>query len=241
MTDKEQRQYLEGVPTDIQDLIYEERASEAVNLLMAQKGLNKMQAAIETARIAHRMKEAFPDAISAPSSKSEPRLTPRQQSVIIWTIVTLFALAGAAASIFGVRGVLRAKVSMDWPTTQGKILESSVERKTHRKTGSGTISKTSNSYHANISYEYNVDGTAFRGKRVAYGDHGRGKSSYARDIVKRYPKGKSVTVHYMPGNPKESLLEPGLQLQAFGWPVIGAILLLVAGALAFVRHRGTRS
>ena len=68
MTDTEQRQYLDDVPRDIQDLIYEGRHTEATQLLMDQKGLQKMQAAMEAGSIAIRMSEEFPDAVSGPSS-----------------------------------------------------------------------------------------------------------------------------------------------------------------------------
>jgi hypothetical protein len=61
MTDTKQRQYLDDVSRDIQDLIYEGLHTEATQLLMDQKGLEKMQAAMEARRIAMRMSKAFPE------------------------------------------------------------------------------------------------------------------------------------------------------------------------------------
>ena len=61
MTDTQKRQYLGDLPRDIQDLIYEGLHEQATQLLMKQKGLQKMQAAMEAGRIAMRMSEAFPE------------------------------------------------------------------------------------------------------------------------------------------------------------------------------------
>jgi len=133
-----------------------------------------------------------------------------------------FLLIGAGVGFFGFRGLIRARVSVDWPSTQGTVVASSVER--HRSTGSEGRSSTT--YHAEILYEFSVDGTAFNGDRVAYGDYGSSSSSHARRIVTRYPEGKSVTVYYMPENPEECLLELGLKAQS--WFLFGF------GTLCFV-------
>ena len=51
MSDAQQRKYLDDGPEDIQDLIFENRFPEATQLLMDQRGLGKMQAAMEAARV----------------------------------------------------------------------------------------------------------------------------------------------------------------------------------------------
>lgn len=227
MNDTQRRQYLDDVPTDIQDLIFDNRRSEAVKLLMTQSGLGKMQAMMEAGRIFSRMKEEFPDAVRDPSSGLDLGLTPRQKSVIAWTIIAALALAGATITFFGIRGLIWSSASKDWPSAEGRVIKSSVERRTSR-----TATETSRTaYHAEVSYEFTVEGTAFTGDRVAYGDYGRGRYSHASRIVSSYPKGKSVTVYYMAGDPNECLLEPGLKGQAFILPSIGLFILLIGGVL----------
>ncbi len=138
----------------------------------------------------------------------------------------LFVAVGAGTGFFGIRGLIRAKDSVDWPSTQGSIVESSVER---RHSGGKNRSTT---YHAGILYEFTVEGTTFNGNRVAYGDYGASNPSHARRIVNRYPEGKDVTVYYMSGNPEECLLEPGIKGQSFFLPGFGLIFFTIGSLMA---------
>ena len=117
---------------------------------------------------------------------------------------------------------------MDWPGTPGKVIESSVGR----RRSSGSNGGSSTTYHAEILYEFTVESTKFNGNRVAYGDYGSSNPSHARRVVNRYPKGKNVTVHYMPGNPEECLLEPGLKGQSWFLPGVGLIFFVVGSGMA---------
>ncbi len=137
----------------------------------------------------------------------------------------IFIVVGGSVLFVGLRGLVRAKASVDWPNTQGEIVESSVDRR--RSSGSNGSSTT---YHAEILYEFSVDGTTFNGSRVAYGDYGSSNPSHARRIVNNYPEGKRVTVYYMPGNPEESLLEPGVQAKTWFVPGFG-LIFFTAGSL----------
>jgi hypothetical protein len=145
----------------------------------------------------------------------------------------LFLVAGVVMLYFGVSSLNRARASVDWPSASGRIVSSSVERH-HESRTRGRGSTTT--YHAEVFYEFQVDGATYHGKRVAYGDYGSSSPSHARGIVNRYPEGKEVTVHYMPGNPEVCLLEPGVSLQAWILPGFGLIFLVV-GSLMLVFWR----
>lgn len=224
MTDTQRRQYLDDVPKDIQDLIFENRCPEATQLLMDQKGLGKMQAAMEAARTATRMSEKFPEAVPGPSQGSRPILTAKQQSIAAWALVSLFVLVGAVFAGIGIHGLALGLASRNWPSTEGRIIQSKVERRT---SGSGTDRRSA--YYALVTYEFTIGGATYKGDRVASADIGRGKSAYAGCMVKRYPKGSSVTVYYMPEKPSRCLLEPGLQGQSFILPSVGLLVLLLGG------------
>lgn len=137
-------------------------------------------------------------------------------------IYSLIIIAfGAGLAIFGVHKLLRAKASVDWPIAQGIVAASSVE--SHRNSDGNTKDI------AAIVYEFSVDGIIFNGERVVYGDRFY-KALRIDSIIDRYPEGKSVTVHYMPDNPEECLLEPGIKLWtwlyfAFGIFIIGIGIL----------------
>ena len=138
----------------------------------------------------------------------------------------IFVVAGAIVSFIGINGLVKAKASAGWPSSPGQIISSSVESR--RSTGDSGRSSTT--YHAEIFYEFSVAEITFNGTRIAYGDYGSSSPSHARQIVNRYPKGTSVTVYYMPENPEECLLEPGLHAQAWMLPGLG-LIFFVAGVL----------
>lgn len=161
------------------------------------------------------------------SSSSSKQMSPGMMFFMSRVFPLIFVVVGASVAFFGIRGLIRAKASVDWPSAQGKVIESSVERQ--RSSGSNGSSTT---YHAEILYEFTIDGTTFNGERVAYGDYGSSSPSHARRIVNRYPKGKNVTVHYLPGNPEECLLEPGVKGQSFFLPGFGLIFFTVGILMA---------
>lgn len=146
----------------------------------------------------------------------------------------LFITIGVILMWFGMRGVIRAKASVDWPTAQGKVVTSSVE--SVRSTGSKAKNAT---YHARILYEFPVDGRTVNGNRVAYGDYGSSSPSHARQMVERYPPGKRITVYYMPGNPQECLLEPGPKAQSWALP-LGGLIFVAIGCLIVSSLRRSR-
>ena len=157
-------------------------------------------------------------------SSSAKRMSPRMKFFFSRIFPLIFVVVGAIVLFFGVRGLIRANASVDWPTAQGKVIACSVESSSD---DDGTT------YHAEILYEFSVDGTTFNGNRVAYGDYGSSSPSHARSIVNRYPKGKSVTVCYMPEDPEECLLEPGLKAQSWFPPGFGLIFFVI-GSLMLV-------
>ncbi len=61
-----------------------------------------------------------------------------------------------------------------------------------------------------VVYEYEVNGVKFISNRVGVEEVGGptlGGSMYSAQLLKRYPKGTTVTVYYNPQNPKESALD----------------------------------
>ncbi len=160
------------------------------------------------------------------STPSEP-MSPKMAFFFSRIFPIVFITIGAGIALVGIRGLLRAKASMDWPSAPGRVLEASVvSHRSRRNAGSRTI------YHAEILYAFTVDGTPFSGNRVAYGDYGSSNPSHARQVVTRYPKGTIVTVYYMPGNPNECLLEPGIRGQSFLLPGFGFIFFAVGSLIA---------
>jgi hypothetical protein len=135
-----------------------------------------------------------------------------------------FILAGAFTLYFGVRGLHRANESTTWPVADGTIQKSTVEYHSSSE-GGGT-------YHAEVLYQFTVDGVTHSGNKVAFGDYGSSNPSHAQNIINRYPKGKDVTVHYRAGNPDTCILEPGLRGQTWFLPGFGLVFLVVGSLMA---------
>ena len=121
----------------------------------------------------------------------------------------------------------RAAASVAWPTTEGRITGSRVERVKNGGDRKAT-------YTADITYEYALDGRTFEGDRVWFGDdYSASDASAFRAAVDRYPVGKAVKVHYDPAEPAESVLEPGPTWSGSALYFIGLGLMTLGGIIAF--------
>jgi len=141
-----------------------------------------------------------------------------------WFFISL----GALATFTGIQNFKKAKASANWPRVAGKIISSSV------KEDDDADGKT---YRAKISYTYSVENVTRKGNRVSYGWDGSSASSFAKEIVARYPAGKTISVYYRPDNPKECVLRPGYQEGTWCFPIFGFIFF-VFGCLMAVYFPG---
>jgi hypothetical protein len=174
---------------------------------------------------------------------------------LLWSFILFLIVGGLAASFYGWRNVSRSLASTDWPSVDGKIIDSRVEEEKVKRTGSGSNKTPLNQkrYQPKVDYTYSVNDKSFKGTRISYSDHGYlGKSKKitimgvtryssnadakagALKIAQKYPKGKKVTVYYMPDNPAESLLEPGFSYKVFSWPLAGVVMLGIGGFIAWL-------
>jgi hypothetical protein len=165
-------------------------------------------------------KPALVSGFSSNTQGLEQRIRAERRNSLLILVATfgIAALVCIGLITFGIRDLIRAKASVDWPTSPGKVLSSSVFQ------GRGDDGVT---YQHVVLYEFNVNNTTYSGDRIAYGDGGTSDPSHAQEIVIRYPQDKNVTVYYMPNNPKECLLEVGVKGQAFIKPGIGLVCLII--------------
>jgi Protein of unknown function (DUF3592) len=141
-----------------------------------------------------------------------------------------FIIIGALILYFGWLEVQQAKQSDAWPEVKGQVQESSVAFKPGKK-GGGT-------YHPEVFYTFTVDAQTYNGNTVAFGDFGSSNESHAQGIVNRYPKGKTVSVHYLVEDPKICVLESGAHWQVWILPGFGLIFLFAGVSMFFFLSRG---
>jgi len=131
-------------------------------------------------------------------------LTPRVVKVVRAWFVAVTGIMACVALFFVVMGALewnRAAASERWPTTNGIVTESRVAESTGGR-------RRGRSYTAKVEYAFQADGRELKGTRVSYRLQPTGHSG-ASERVAQYPVGASVTVHYDPADPSQSVLETG--------------------------------
>lgn len=132
----------------------------------------------------------------------------------------ILTVLGAAVSLGGLRLLFHAWATEQWPTTEGRVLESEVAGTTDAE-GDGMFS-------ARLRYEYQVAGTTHVGQDIGVvSGVATNRQGPARRAVRRYPRGSRCRVYYDPQNPARALLEPGAPWYLYLLPVVGAVMLAI--------------
>jgi hypothetical protein len=86
-------------------------------------------------------------------------------------------------------------------------------------------------YKPAVSYTYTVNNQTYTGSKLAYDTRSFHNRSKAEAEIRPYPSGQSVTIHYNPDKPNESLLArtPDSFFQMY--TLMGVIVTLVAGLI----------
>jgi len=135
-----------------------------------------------------------------------------------YKVILKFLLAvGVFASIHGVYYVYSVNKTQSWPSVDGVIERSFVDK---------SISDGRTRYRAKIRYIYSVDDISYIGDRVKFGAN-LNKSS-AESIVKKYGIDRKVKVYFDPINPSDAVLEPGVSLIVLGYPAFGVLFVLIS-------------
>lgn len=160
------------------------------------------------------------------------------------TIPLLFALlcggffalvtfgGGIALIVAGLRSRKKAEASQSWPSTVGEIVQAEVKVGTDREIVIGAdtdeIPDVKHYYYPTVEYTYQVGGTQYSSKQIAFGGTvGYSSRAKAQAQLNKYPVGKQVTVYYNPEKPSEAVLER--QSAAAKWfTVVGAILIVLS-------------
>ena len=139
----------------------------------------------------------------------------------------LFVTAGVIVIAKGIVDLRRARRSVDWPATEGVILNSQMHT-------SAWYAGPRRTYRAQVRSEYCVRDRKHSDERIRFGDDVA--NSWALGVDKdldTYPPGKAVQVHYDPENPRAAVLEPGVKVVAYAPLAIGAVLLVIGLGAVF--------
>ncbi|MEN4011607.1 MAG: DUF3592 domain-containing protein [Chloroflexota bacterium] len=137
-------------------------------------------------------------------------------------VFVLFAGLGVFFIVRHQRDTKKAEQSVSWPSVAGTVTAAQV--KTHHSTDSeGDPSET---YSAQVEYQYEVNGVAYTGDRLTIGTPlAISNLRKVQESVAQFPVGSRVTVYFNPQNPAEATLQTRVGGKA--GLVLGIIFLLI--------------
>jgi hypothetical protein len=133
--------------------------------------------------------------------------------------VIMVLFAGIVIGLYGIYKIYKGYESQRWPTTEGRIIDS-------RLAGAKRILGR----RAYIKYEYFVDGKRYVSPQISY-TFIIGNYSSSVETLRKYPKGKTVTVYYDPDNSRDAVLETEISGR-ISWLFILSGLAIIAGLRA---------
>ena len=145
--------------------------------------------------------------------------------LIIGVFGILFFLVSLPASIAELR---TANQALHWPTVKGEVVVSNIV--------SGSTGGKSLHVRANVRYRYTVKEKDYISGNID--SVGYAQAGIDINYVKKYPKGKQVSIYYNPDNPAQAILEPQkIKKTGYSALLIGFIFLLI-GICSVQVYRG---
>ncbi len=150
----------------------------------------------------------------------------KSESAMKTLLTRLFLIAmplvmGILFIVFGIRNHSLGKESENWPTVQGSLVSESSSRPKKKK-------------RVHVFYEYQVNGLTYKNSRVNFRDDKASK----KKIRDRYKVGDALKIHYQPGNPEQSVLEPGASIGSLMAKIAGGLFCFaLSGVFLMIRRR----
>jgi hypothetical protein len=145
----------------------------------------------------------------------------------------LFTGIGIGIAFFTYNGYKTGVESKHWPTVDGVIIKSKIEQRT-TTTGDGANKKTEVNSYPEIAYQYRINGQNYECTKISFFP----STGNAKQIVSRYPEGKTVRVYYNPDKLKQAVLVPGnSSLNVVPFIFAGVFILLGVGSAIRLRKQ----
>ncbi len=139
-----------------------------------------------------------------------------QQVLLIVGALALGAFSVRAA--WGLTTDWRASQAVgNWPTTEGQIISSSIDSCRNCESGPW--------YHADITFQYSVEGRTYTRERWTLGSTGFDYERDVQRILQRYPPETTANVTYDPSNPKRGYLDPTFSMPFSIWLTAAGLLM----------------
>lgn len=139
---------------------------------------------------------------------------------------------GGIVFIIGVMNLRKARASSRWPTTEGKVISTTILR--DRSSSSNSSSMTSSSqyvYKPEVAFEYHVAGERYLSNTVSFGDYASSNISHAEGVIAKYSEGTEVKVYYNQEHPEEAVLDTTQGCGVWLMAIIGFFFLVLSTIL----------
>ena len=154
------------------------------------------------------------------------------ENTLVLMIGSCFVLVGVATGSFFVYRIFQGVTSNRWPFAIGELESSELKEVIYKGSDAGGGVDSASAWVVNFKYSYSVSDRKYKGSRVTYSD-GINKTSRAlKKLQKRYQGKSLIQVYYNPGNPRQSVLVPGLGIFNFT-PLITSVLFILAGLFIY--------
>lgn len=137
--------------------------------------------------------------------------------------VFLLMFLGGVGGVYAMREwIMGPLVAQSWKHVSARVLESHLRR--HESTDSD--GHTSVTWKIDILYQYEINAQAFRSNRYGFvGGSSSGRES-KKEIVDRYPPGRTIEVRVNPKDPSSAVIRAGWSL--------GHLLVLIPGVILLI-------
>ncbi len=153
-----------------------------------------------------------------------------------------FIVIGLVMLALSANVILSKWNSSEWPSTQGKVIQSEVESKTKSvRDSDGHGRRNVRYYSPTVEYEYAVAGQVFKSSNISVDSFSSTDPNYASSTVATYPLDSTVTVYYNPANPTDSLLQPGVGIVAWGVFLVGLLMIIAGSALGIWYYKNRKT
>lgn len=120
--------------------------------------------------------------------------------------ISIFFLVGFGLLGYGVHSLYRGRQALSWPVVEGRLVECRLQENSD---------SDSTTWAVKVRYSYSVTDREFEGDRLAFGYTGSSTHEEHQGILDKLQSGSRVMVHYLPSDPRNSVLAAGFNRSTF--------------------------
>ena len=151
-----------------------------------------------------------------------------------------FLLVSIGVLIEGVRTLMLAIESNDWPSTAGTIVRSDTDVDAGYEWNASLRAKRWKvEHHTNIVFRYQVGENTYSSDTVTveFDELPTEDRAEAEALLRKYPVGRDVAVYYRPSDPGTAVLKPGIAFRNVAGVLIGLSLVAVTLLIMFAYNK----